>query len=112
MSKDKSEIGQLIGKTISIVEVIKAEYGRTYSTYFCITCSDGTKLMLASAGSGTPWNPNPAVEEMRKAPSFFSAEDIANEVLIMEKKSRKEAANRIQRKRHELEALKKELGEE
>lgn len=105
------DIKQLIGKTIKSIEVIKAEYGRTYDYYTCFVCTDGTKLMVYD-GCRKPFSPNLEIEEMKKAPNYFTVEDIANRQLEIEKKRRYAIEEQRQKKKRQLESLKKELGEQ
>lgn len=100
---------RLIGKTIQSVEVIQAEYGRTYHQYTCFVCTDGTKLMVYD-GHDMPHDPHPEVDEMRNAPNFYSPQDIADEVLRREQANRKRLANQRSQKEAEFDRLKKELG--
>jgi len=100
----------LIGKTIESVEVIKAEYGRTYDYYSCIVFTDKSKALINGDMLSVPWNPSPNIEEMKKAPNFFSAEDIANKVLKIEQERRKVKEKEKEEKERQLNRLKKELG--
>ncbi len=85
----------LLGRMISTVERINAEHGRTYSSYVCLTFTDGSKLMLSG---GIPWSPKPEIEEMKKAHNFFSPDDIANAVREQEKKKHYQRKVDLQRK--------------
>lgn len=98
----------MIGRTVASVEQIHAEYGRTYDYYVCIVFTDGEKLMLHG---GIPHNPKPALDEMRSAPGFFTAEDCAAKLLRMEQEKRRREQDRLEDKRRELAKLKAELGE-
>lgn len=100
---------EMIGKTIKSVEVIRAEYGRTYSHYTCIVFEDGSKIMLCDAT--IPYKPNPDQEEMSKAPNYFTPDDIAERVKKDEERKRKKIAEDLYYKKCQLEKLKKELGE-
>jgi uncharacterized Fe-S cluster-containing radical SAM superfamily protein len=102
-------IKQLEGKTIKSIEVVSAEYGRTYNFYTCFVCEDGTKILIAD-GCSEPYSPNIQVEEMKKAPKYFSPEDIANRVLEIEKKQRQAQEDIRKRKLNEYRRLGKELG--
>lgn len=101
-------LNQFAGKTISSVERIVAEYGRTYNHYLCFVFSDGSKSILYG---DEPYNPKPSLKEMRKAPNFYTPEDIADRVLRDEQESRRLAEQSRQQKLYQLEQLKKELGE-
>lgn len=103
-----TELKHFINRTIVGVEKIKAEYGRTYNWYLCFTFSDGGKIILYG---GVPINPKPDLEQMKKAPLFFSPEDIAAKVLEDEHARRRIARDRLDAKRELLESLKEELGE-
>jgi hypothetical protein len=93
------------GKTIASVEQIGAEYGRTYDYYTCLTFTDGTKQLIG--GPLNPFKPRPSVEEMKKAPLFFSAEEIADEVLRLEIIAREQRKSYLESRRREYEQLKK-----
>lgn len=101
-----SNITDLTNETIATVEVIPAEYGRTYRNYICITCASGNKIILCG---DIPYDPNPRLQDMQKASSFFTEADLAakrskDERLIAE---RLEKANRD--KLWQLRQLEKEL---
>ena len=100
---------ELVGKTIKTSELIMAEYGRTYDKYLLFTFTDGTRHLL-TVGSFRTYHPDPTLEEMRKAPNFFSIKDITEKVVADEAKSRQFAASVHSRKISEFERLKKELG--
>ena len=102
------ELKILEGKTIKSLEAIKGEYGRTYNQYICIICTCGTKVII---GGGIAWKPNPDIEDMKKAPNFYSAQDIADKVLGMENNRRSREEDSKRRKLSELKRLKEELGE-
>ncbi len=106
--KKEFDVKILEGKTIQSIEVISAEYGRTYNSYICVVCEDGTKIML-NDGDSKPWNPKPKVDEMKKAPQFFTPDDIANRVREIEIDNRQKQKDEIQRKTREYERLKKAL---
>lgn len=98
------------GKTISASELIQAEYGRTYDAYLCLVFTDGTKAMLGCVSHPINlYGPKPLIEEMKKAPSFFSPEDIAERVVIDERDRRQIITNQQQRDKNEYKRLKKKL---
>jgi hypothetical protein len=99
----------LVGKTIQSIEIISAEYGRTYDSYTCFVCTDGTKIMLAD-GDSKPYSPKPKVDEMKKAPQFFTPDNIANRVKEIEIDKRQKIKQEQERKTREYNSLKKELG--
>lgn len=101
----------LVGKTIQSAELIGAEFGRTYNAYLCLVFTDGTKQMMGLLHKNFEiYNPKPPLEEMQKAPSFFSPNDIANEMRDIEQ-SKRDATKRLrERKVVEYEKLRKELG--
>jgi hypothetical protein len=102
------EYKDLVGRTIASVEVIQAEYVRTYNHYACITFTDGTRVIFSG---GIAYSPHPPLDEMRKAPKFFTPEEIANVVLQEERERRRRMDEDLATKRQYLAALKKELGE-
>jgi hypothetical protein len=102
-----NKVNEIVGKTVKSVEVIRAEIGRMYNNYTCIVFTDGTKIMLPDFN--VPWRPYPSIEEMKKAPNYFSPQDIADEVLRRETNKRKQKADERKRKEKQLERLKKEL---
>lgn len=108
--REKGGGGFLAGKTIATVEDIEAEYGRTYKRYLCLTFTDGSRQVLAS--NGEPYKPRPSVEEMKKAPRFFSVEEIAAEVARGERKRRQNLVEAKERKLAEYKRLGRDLGME
>ena len=107
--KKEYDVKILEGKTIQSIEVISAEYGRTYNSYVCVVCEDGTKIILAD-GDSKPYEPKPKVDEMKKAPQFFTPDDIANRVRDIEIDNRQRVKQEQERKTREYNSLKKELG--
>jgi len=101
------KLKDLIGKTVTNIEVLRAEYGRTYNNYLCFTCSDGTRVLLYG---GEPYGPNPDLKEMRRV-KFFTPEEIAEKVKKEEIRRREKIAEREQLERREYERLKKKFGE-
>lgn len=101
-------IGLLKGKTITSIEVIKAEHGRTYRHYTCFVCSDGTKLVVMD-GCAKPYSPQFSIEEMKKAPNYFTTIDIAQRTLEIEKRKRQLKKEQKEHKRRQYEKLKTEL---
>lgn len=96
------------GKTIKSAQMIKVEFGRTMDNYICFVFTDGSRFMISG---GIPYSPNPDIEEMKKAPDYFSAQEISQKVLSDENKRRERIENDLKQKRYELDRLKKELGE-
>lgn len=101
------KVQDMKNKTIQSIETIKAEYGRTYHQYLCIVFSDESKIMIA--GDDTPWNPDPSIEEMKKAPLFFTPDDIANKVKLEEQAKRDRLRQEHRNKLEKYHQLKKEL---
>ena len=99
-------IKELEGKTIRSIENIRAEYGRTVDNYICIVCSDGEKLLI---GGGTVWKPRPTVDDMKKAPNFFTAEEISDRVLWDEKARRTRDRESKESRKRQYEKMKKEF---
>tara|TARA_Y100000034_G_C6832483_1_gene375907 strand:- start:112 stop:447 length:336 start_codon:yes stop_codon:yes gene_type:complete len=110
MKQEKIEPEDWVGKTIKSCEVIRAEHGRTYSSYLCVTFTDGSKHMISIFGFTRLYDARPPVEEMKKAPNFFSPDDIADEVKRLEVENRKRVAEAKRHKEYQFEKLKKELG--
>ncbi len=106
--KKEYDVKILEGKTIQSIEVISAEFGRTYNSYTCIVCEDGTKIMLAD-GDSKPYNPKLKIDEMKRAPNYFTPDDIANRVKAIEIDNRQRQKQDRERKTHEYERLKREL---
>ncbi len=106
MSEHK--LNHFINRTVESLELINAEYGRTYREYLCFKFTDGEKIMLYG---NIPYAPKPTVEEMKRAPKFFTPEDISEKVLLDEREKRRMEEARLVKKRRDLEELKKELGE-
>lgn len=102
----KLDIHELKGETIKSIESIRAEFGRTYDNYILIACESGKRVLIYG---GSPYNPNPTLEEMRKT-TFFTPDEIAEKVRWEEAKKRRRQEEEEERKRKEYERLKKELG--
>jgi nitrate reductase alpha subunit len=102
------KIEDIKGKTIQSAEIIRAEYGRTYNHYICIVFTDESKIMIA--GDDAPWNPDPEIEQMKKAPLFFTPDDIAEKVRYIEQEKRDRLKEEHKRKLDKFNELKKELG--
>lgn len=98
-----------VGKTVQSLEYINIERNRAVmnSRYLCFVFTDGTKVMIQG---GFMYNPNPDIEEMKKAPMFFSAEDIADAVLREETKRRSRENDHKRQLEYEYNRLAKELG--
>ena len=103
-----NSLREAVGKKLTSVEVIRAEFGRTNSQYTCLIFDDKYKIIVEGHGSYFP-SPKPPIEEMKKAPNFFSAEDIADAVLKEEQKVRQRKKEKEQMERAEYEALKKKF---
>jgi len=98
-----------VGKTVQSLERINIEWARTTTNlhYLCFVFTDGTKVMIKG---GFMYKPNPDIEEMKKAPMFFSAEDIANAVLREENERRSRENDRKRQLEYQYNQLAKELG--
>jgi len=102
-------IEKLKGKTIKTVEVIRAEdFAENNIFYTCFVCTDGTKLIV-KGGTDKPYNPQLDIEEMQKAPNYFSAQDIADRVLYLENQRKTEQKEKLLQKRKQLVRLQKEI---
>jgi hypothetical protein len=97
----------LENKKVISIEKLRCEFGRTYDNYLCFTCEDGTRVMLHG---GEPFDPKPPLEEMRKV-NFFTPEEIGLKLEQIERQKRQREKDLLNKKRRELEKLKKELGE-
>lgn len=106
MEKISHKMKDLNGEKIVKVEAIRAEYGRTYTTYLCFTTESGKRVMLHG---GEPHDPNPEIEDMRKA-SFFTPEEIGDKLASIERRKRQREKEDKERKMRELERLQRELG--
>jgi hypothetical protein len=106
MSSKMMHLRDITGKTIHAVEVIRTESWRTHDTYICITFTDTSKIMLCGV---EPYEPNPDIDEMKKAPNYFSPQDIANKLLRLERERQLREKNELDRKTREFERLKQEL---
>jgi hypothetical protein len=102
----KIDFRELKGETIKDIDVIRAEFGRTYDNYILVTCESGKRVLFHG---GNPWQPSPTLEEMRKT-TFFTPDEIAEKVRWEEAKKRAKQEEEEERKRREYERLKKELG--
>lgn len=91
----------LIGKTILEICEIRAEPGRTYHSYMGVTCSDGTRVLIAFI---PPYKPDPTLEEMRKT-FFFTPEEICDKVMREEYKKRDHKRLEEEQARREYERL-------
>ena len=99
---------QISGKTIKSCERIGTEYGRTWSTYILLKFTDGTRQLIG--GNFNVHSPNPTIEEMRKAPKFFSEEDLIKKFGCDERKRRDRARERKSQAMAKYERLQRELG--
>ena len=99
------------GKEIASVEVIQDRMGRTWNYITCITFTDGTRSIIGGTCVENIPHPNPRLEQMQKAPKFFSAEEIAETVLQEEKEARRKKVQEDDRKRREAQRLLREIGD-
>lgn len=100
---------ELNGKTIKTCEMIRAEHYRTYPQYLLLVFTDGTRHILG-VDSFEPYKPDPDAEEMKRAPSFFSKEEVAEKIERDERKRLARLEEQRRKKMQELRRLKKELG--
>lgn len=96
------------GKTIEDVEFVSMEFGCTFEQAYAVKFNDGTRcFILASTGKGIM---NPDIKAVEQSNIFTT-----DEYLKMERdrinKIKYEQKERENRKRRQLEELKKELGE-
>jgi hypothetical protein len=97
------DILALQGKRIESIEIIESECLRSYVQYLCIVCQDGTKLLLYG---DTPAMADPDAEEMRKAPNFYTPEEIAEKVRREEYRKRNYQLDKEEKERREYDRLK------
>ena len=102
----KLDFRELAGEVVKSIESIPAEFGRTYDTYLLITCESGKRVLIHG---GNPYDANPKLEQMR-ATTFFTPDEIAERVRWEEAVKRRKIEEEKERKRRELESLKRELG--
>lgn len=81
----------LIGKTITEIYQIRAEYGRTYNYYLGFVCEDGARVL--TPGQLNPYKPDPSLSEMRKS-KFFTPEERKNSTRGKKQERIKEAQKR------------------
>ena len=102
---------ELNGKTIVSCEIILSEHARTADNYLLLRFQNGKRQLLGITGFSF-WEPEPTVEEMRKAPSFFTVEDILKRVEHDENKIRANAYAAHRQLLSEYERLKKIFGKD
>lgn len=100
------DIKSLKDETIKEIHTIKAEFGRTYTEYIGFVCESGKRVMVFA---GNTYNPLPTLEEMRKT-TFFTVDEIAEKIRQDELLKRKREQDAIDKKKHDYERLKAELG--
>jgi hypothetical protein len=110
LPKAKGKFGgpkDLVGKTVLSLETVS----NGYNNMQCIVCTDGNRVLLrdgreCTAGSISSYL---TAEYMKKAPLFFTKEEISKEEdrIAAEKKAREDRV--IQDKIHTLKKLQKEL---
>jgi len=94
------DLNNLVGKTVTSIETMKAEYGRTYDHYLAVKCSDGSRILF------TGWNvydPQPPLVEMKKI-DFFTEEELIKK---SESDIRKEVQYKRDRRERDLAELKR-----
>ena len=107
MKQISYKISDLKGKKILNVEVMRAEFGRTYDSYICFTLENNERVLVHG---GEVCNPRPTIEGMRSV-NFYTPEEIGKKVELEEATKRREKENELDKKRRDFERLKKELGE-
>ena len=108
--QDYKQPEELKGKTIESCNMIRAEWARTSENYLIFKFTDGTRH-LVGVHNFTFHQPDPEVCEMRKAQDFFTKDEIVAKFESDEIKSRRIKEDQLRRKREQLKALKRELGE-
>lgn len=112
--KSKDELGvsydvkKLEGKTIKEVEVIKAEFGRTFPSYICFTCEDNTRVLVGAVNMF--FDPEPDLSTMEKS-KFFTEKDTIKKRDEDIRKREEETKKSKEIRREEYERLKKEFEE-
>jgi hypothetical protein len=102
------KFGDMVGRRVGSVEVIKPEFCRSYDQYVCIVFEDGERMIIAAV---IPYRPQPRPEEMRRAPLFFTEEEVAEEELRLKKEAAARKAKEIEGKKRILKELKKEIAD-
>ena len=101
---------ELQGKTIKSCHMIKAEFARTSENYIVLKFTDGTRHLIG-VHSFTFHQPDPDVNEMRKATDFFTQDEIVEKFKRDEIALRRQTEDERRRKMEQLKKLKRELGE-
>lgn len=109
------KVTELVGETISSVELIHAEPGRSNMFYLLFTTESGKRaiqgvLAVTQKTIDQKGGPDPSVSEMLAASNYFTQQDIAAKA---DRDVAKEAARISARRQHaekELAKLQKELG--
>ena len=96
---------ELKDETIVKVESVRAEFGRTYDHYLCFTCESGKRVLIHG---GSPYAPNPEIEEMRKV-EFFTPEEIGEKLAKIERKKRQKQQELLEEKKRQLARLQREI---
>jgi len=99
-------IKNIEGNTISSIEVIMAEFGRTYDRYTCIKFKDGTRVMIDET---IPYEPDPTISAMKDAPKFFTSEDISRRMEKDKRLKERREKQLLDKERREYERLKKKF---
>jgi len=107
--KDYKKPKELNGKTIETCEIIRSEFGRTCNSYLLIKFTDNTRQLIGIDAFDF-YSPDPDVEEMKKAPLFFSVEDICEKVKRDEQDKRDQQKALRKNKINQLKKLQEELG--
>lgn len=109
MYQDHRKAEELTGKTIAWSGLIKPEWGRSDNGYLLLKFTDGTRQIVGIRAFFFT-NPDPTIEEMQKAPEFFTEEEVIAKFADIERKRRNYAAEQLHKKREQYEQLRKELG--
>ena len=107
MSNKLAKLTEMQGKRIVSVETIQAEYGRTNSQYILLTFEDGTKINIAGT---IAYSPEPFLEEAKKAPVYFDADELARIVKRDYARQRESEARQRENEERDFAVLKAKLG--
>jgi hypothetical protein len=101
-------LADLIGRVVQSVEVA-SDYS---SDFQCIVCTDGTRVLLLNGRDVARLSSRPKLEAMKRAPLFFTKEEIAakERQIAFDKEIR--AKDERRRKEQELARLQAELGKD
>lgn len=105
---------EIAGKTIESTEVVPALYGTTPDAVLLLRFTDGTRSAILLTGTGgsaiTQYARMLDSDSMRKAPRFFTEEEVAAEVVREMQSTKQREREARERKQRDLERLQRELG--